>query len=1106
MTETQSDNPFLRAINLAYDADSPDRIAHYQPTGKAIEFLKGVSGQTENRAFFVIAPYGSGKSIGATYLLHLIENQPNARPVLDPIGKRLASVDPELADFAVSRTAQDNPHGIVLALEGAESDIGEAVGRAAAASLRRLGLKMRAREVDKKTVAGSGIKGAINVLDYLIDRATQSTAKTHIDRIAIIWDEFGRHVEQMVRAGRPDQLADIQKLAEYAARCQKLPVTFGPILHQGLLQYAAGINQTALAEWRKIEGRFEPIQFVDDSYEIYWLIAKLVSRNRPYPAISDDEDARAQAAQAQGLFDEFGAELAELLSLASPLDPATLYILPQLAARVAQHERTLFGFLLGSDLSGPVTADRVYDYFASAMQADTALGGTYRKWLETESALAKADDAQETRALKIASVLELGLSGSQKRVTRDLLVYALGDDQPAAETVASLLDRKLLLHRRRSDQVSLWHGTDIDLRTRLDEEMARQGLDIDCVDQLNTDFPPSPIRPVRHNDDYGVRRYFTGEFLTVDTLKQALANHDLDLSPGMDGHIVYLVPLNEAERKKAVELAHQCAIDRLIVVVPTRVNDFQSAVAETRALERLASDESLLAEDPLAEQEIQQMLDEAQGHLHAQVGLLTAPGDDTIWIHRGETLAIRDTASLLSRLSDICDRAFHATPVIHNEMIVRHRLSGPLVNARKKLVMGILERHGQERLGIQGENADASIFRTVLERTGLYRPTDDGAGYRYAHPEEIADANLAAVWDRFRTLVTEPSEQPKDLATFFDGIIDAPIGLRRGLIPIFLAASLRAFQTTLVMTDAQGDYIDDLRPSVIEAICNHPEDYAITVFEFNELSRDYLHLLTQMFSSKPASDTRNSGDLMRQAYDAFEAWRTALPPGARDSRVIEARGRLLQSVVRMPSSPYELFFRRFPELADSDDLTTVARWVHNAKTEMEGVLSRYRDKALESLDDCLQLDSEAPADSVRLRFDYWRQLLPEGIGHAMGGNAQNLINLNLDFYRDDASFIDAAAALLVGRQTKRWDDSELQRFRNEISSVTSRIEASALTDTALDGAHATELLERRLKTYLERFVGTVGAEDALGRIQTLVNQIENEAHYGESKRSAGNGQ
>jgi hypothetical protein len=243
---------------------------------------------------------------------------------------------------------------------------------------------------------------------------------------------------------------------------------------------------------------------------------------------------------------------------------------------------------------------------------------------------------------------------------------------------------------------------------------------------------------------------------------------------------------------------------------------------------------------------------------------------------------------------------------------------------------------------------------------------------------------------------------------------------------------------------------------------------------------------------------------MRQAFDAFEAWRMKLPPGAQDTRVIEERGRSLQAVVRSPFSPLELFFRRFPQLAGSNDLDTVQRWVIAAKAELESVLSRYRQQGLVSLDDCLQLGPEAPIGSMRERFACWRDMLPDDVGDRLGGVARNLLNLNLDFYNTDQAFIDAAAALLVGRQPKRWDDADLQRFRNEVSSVTSRIEAAALSEVDNYGEAAAYLVERRLKTYTSRLIEAVGSEVAAQRLQEILHEIRTDK-YGKPGRSAKHG-
>ena len=76
-----------------------------------------------------------------------------------------------------------------------------------------------------------------------------------------------------------------------------------------------------------------------------------------------------------------------------------------MAARAAQNERTLFGFVCSCDKSRAVTASDLFDYFEPAMRADTGLGGTYRARLETESAVQKAKSGLEVAALKTVGLL-----------------------------------------------------------------------------------------------------------------------------------------------------------------------------------------------------------------------------------------------------------------------------------------------------------------------------------------------------------------------------------------------------------------------------------------------------------------------------------------------------------------------------------------------------------------------------------------------------------------------------------------------------------------------------------------------------------------------------
>ena len=149
----------------------------------------------------------------------------------------------------------------------------------------------------------------------------------------------------------------------------------------------------------------------------------------------------------------------------------------------------------------------------------------------------------------------------------------------------------------------------------------------------------------------------------------------------------------------------------------------------------MQTDSDLVGTDPLVGPELQQMTDDARGHLQHLLDRLVWPGaDGPRWFHKGEPLARADSPrGLRTALSNIMEEVFEHCPRINNEMIVRHRPSAIVVNARKKLVLGILDRSGMEGLGIEGNFPDSSMFRCALLHTGLYRR--DNGRWRYAEPE-----------------------------------------------------------------------------------------------------------------------------------------------------------------------------------------------------------------------------------------------------------------------------------------------------------------------------------------------------------------------------------
>jgi hypothetical protein len=1018
--------------------------------------LRALIDDDGEKAFLVTAPYGTGKSLTTAYLLHLIENRDESRQALAEIEKRLAEVSPELATLAAARRKNRRRHGLAIVLQGAHEHVPGAIKEAALEAMRRLRLGRQARPLQAIEVR------TLDDVLYFLKELTNRCQEIGLDRVLIAWDEFGRHVETLVASGRASQLADLQQLAEFASRATQPSVTMALLMHQGLLHYGGNVPQTVRSEWKKIEGRFRQIQYVDDSKELYRLIATVVrsSSTLGNSCVAHGPEL-AKELHANGLFKDFTiTELLELIKASHPLEPITLFLLPRIASRVAQNERTLFSFLQSVNLSEAVSPEVLYDYFSPAMRADTTVGGTHRQWLETESALSKSLTSDEAVVLKAACLLGLGTGGERSRTPLSLLTSAVkGNRLTALESqacIASLIDRKLLLHRRHNDEVSVWHGTDLDLRTRLDEQKRELAEGFELLAFLAKECRAPVWKPVEYNDDFFIRRYFSGEYQSVRRF-DSFVQWDLvieNVPNDCDGRIVYLIAESSEELLEAEEIARDnLTHERLLVAIPRAPLRLRDASVEVACLTRMQHDAQLLAEDPLAAAEVRQMLDDARDHLQRLIDQLISPATrGPRWFYKGKEVAVDSARSLRQELSRITRNVYGKTPKINNEMIVRKKPSAVVVNGRKKLLMAILERAGQEELGISGNFPDRSMFRSVLFRTGLYRKDRHGR-WAFAPPQGVADEGLREIWGKFRDFLTTSSDRPKDARVLFDELARPPYGLRAGLLPILMAAALKAFPSAIALTH-HGDYVQDILPSQVEGLCRNPSDYRVVVLDVDDQKLAYLRDVYKEFSVVRNYQVHET-DLIRMCFDAIQSWKSQLPPAALTTRRLSQNAVRLRTAITKQTDPIPLLFTAIPESVgvSVDDPHRVVAALRVAMHELTEVAGIYADHAARCVRRAVGLTQEAA--TVRELTSRWATCFSAAFTEDLtdGICKGTLARMQMDYPSDDL-LLDSLASLLVGKPLTRWDDGTLPAFERELNSTIHRIE-----DSALDAGNASQLGE-----------------------------------------------
>src|SRR5690606_31012402 len=143
----------------------------------------------------------------------------------------------------------------------------------------------------------------------------------------------------------------------------------------------------------------------------------------------------------------------------------------------------------------------------------------------------------------------------------------------------------------------------------------------------------------------------------------------------------------------------------------------------------------LMAEDPLVAREVEELLAVARRQLAVSMHRLTTPRpSNASWHAEGKTLDVTSDRPAGIAVSALMDGWFPLTPRIVNDQIVRARISRQVSTARIRLITRLMDNAAAPMLGYaEGDSsAEASLYRTVLHRTGIH-VTSDGEG-RFAAP------------------------------------------------------------------------------------------------------------------------------------------------------------------------------------------------------------------------------------------------------------------------------------------------------------------------------------------------------------------------------------
>ncbi|KOP25211.1 hypothetical protein AMR41_17555 [Hapalosiphon sp. MRB220] len=1107
---------YSRSINLERDLESVEALDGYVLTKRAIDslgrILDSLNSDEGNRAWTLTSVYGTGKSAFAHYLISLFANSQKKINI-----KALSIAEETLGKDSIIYKlikSQINSTGLVRAVAtGQREPISHTIIRALSIGVnsfwtaaQRNKTNIVRKLVDLETEINDG--GTVDSKE--IPHLVLEVAKESKSGIFLVIDELGKNLEYAAHAQGAEDLYVLQQLAELP-KDSKTPVYILGILHQAFAEYGQRLASVQRNEWAKIQGRFEDIPFTESSGQMMSLIGEAIDSSAAENiscAINSYTEEWWQYLESTIVDEEVNEQA---IKEVYPLHPLSALVLPTLCQRYAQNDRSLFTFLTSSeplsfrnfleevtitnDNLPSLKLERVYDYFIEAAGMGLASRPNLQRWVEIQDLIndAKRLEEDSLKVLKTIGILNLITVTGSMRATRNLVSLAMCDRPSATEInywqqiIDQLLKQNLITHRRQLDELRIWQGSDFNVDGELSTYIEQERSPL--VKLLSLYRPLKPLVAQRHSYQTGTLRYFERHYLdsSQDLHQLRCSSVDADGFVGywVDQEIPISVPSTTTDGKP------------LVILSAANLDILQIRTLEFVALSNIKKTAKELQTDGVARKEVNYRLQEAEEFLDETLNQsFSIAGNQQYWI-QGNIEKLNNITDFNSKLSDICDRVYHRSATLWNELINRRDLTSQGAKARRELIQAMLEHQYEEKLGLEGYGPEVSMYYSLLEKTGIYRQED---GYWDFYPPS-ENSGLNSLWEAVENFCLAATEKSQTFDLLYQHLAAPPYGVKQGAIPIILAAVLLYHADDLGLYQ-DGTFIPVLGTEHFELLVKYPERFAVKYFAVVGLRAEVfkeLEVILRNPQLKKLSKVRNT-TLLTVVTPLYQ-FAKKLPKYTQQTRRLADEPRAILKALQTTIEPDELLFKALPAACNLPTIGTEAGddgvTAKTLRTKLVHALREIHTAYDHLLSDCQKLIYEAfgvRSPETKLREDL-RVRANYLAGKCIEPLLKRFIRAASDETKSDFQWLEALVMIVADKPAESWSDDDavafemkladlVRRFKNlealqkEVAAKGEGFEARRITMTRPDGQeiHQMVWVDHGRESQVEKIVDEILAK------------------------------
>lgn len=866
--------------------------------------------------------------------------------------------------------------------------------------------------------------------------------------IYIIFDEFSKFIESKDKLSSGNDMKIIQDICELSNESKKdNQLFFTMIAHKSIKEYGDYLSKSTINSFLGIQGRINERHFISSPKNNYDLIKNAISKNeknfkylcKTSVFFRDNRINQYYEIPAFRINYESNDFINTVYKGCYPLNPISSYCLINVSEKVAQNERTLFTFISKNernsmahyilnnktldDENKTVNLDLIYDYFKNIFKEDSSNYYVHDIWLKAEYVLDKLKDKHLKSIIKAIAILKIVNNQAEIPVSEKNIELSLNRFNILSD-LEKLCDNQYI--KKRND---LSYDFITSNNKRLNKEIeirAKKKTNIQMISTLNNISYLDYEYPKKYNNEEAITRFLKYEFIMdTDLLKINDVGVFFNENDIEDGKIM-LVIKNDSRLNDIKGKIEELNENKLIFMYPNKKFKNIEIIRNIEILNDIRNDSAFMEANPVLAREIELNLNDYIESINDDIyELYDLYSGCRVLALSSEKVIQYSKCTLNSVVSSVCKDIYNHYPKINNELINKNRLSSSVKRAQKNIINVILNKKITDDMFCK-TSAEDTIFRAIIRNTGII--------------ENNCDENMKYVITVINNFFEACVENKNGIDNLVNKLINKPIGMRKGVIPVILAYTLRNIIKDVVIYRDETEI--EANSDVLIDIVNKSGEYKLFISKDSDEKKNYLSSFVELFSLNNENnyyDTKTCVELLRKWYRSLPQITKNINDSEYYDEIINEKDlKKFKNIIIRDENPYELLFLKIPELFSSDyDYEFVIKKLYCLKSKMDGF---YKYMNIYCLEGTFKVFNKKESLYNVLKEWYKKQSEKSKLNlyeNEITGFMNYIENLS-NF--DEKETVKDIVKIITSNYFENWNNSSYENYISTLSDVKNKIE------------------------------------------------------------------